>query len=252
MTTPDGFREQTRQQMLDAFGGWSGTVVTAIPPVVFVVANALGGLRDAVIAAVLSGVLLAVYRIIRRQPVQQALMGLLSVAVAAAIAARTGQARGYFLVGIAGSFVYAGVIAVTLAVRRPLVGLLWEFLDPTPIPEDRRWHQVRVLRRAYDLATLAAFAMFGARAAVQLSLFRQNRTGWLAVARIAMGYPLYVLVLGFAWWIVRRARQSLPAPEDVSTVSEPPPSAVRESTERSGGADGLSDSRFGLGQGDEE
>ncbi|MDQ1752424.1 MAG: hypothetical protein QOE71_3480, partial [Pseudonocardiales bacterium] len=41
-----GLREQTRQQLLDALGGWSGTVVAAIPPVVFVIANSIGGLRQ--------------------------------------------------------------------------------------------------------------------------------------------------------------------------------------------------------------
>ena len=63
------------------------------------------------------------------------LTGLFSVAVAAAIAARTGQARGYFLLGIAGSFLYGGVFAVTLLIRRPLVGVLWEFVDPAPLPD---------------------------------------------------------------------------------------------------------------------
>ncbi|MDQ1751440.1 MAG: hypothetical protein QOE71_2496, partial [Pseudonocardiales bacterium] len=229
-----GLREQTRQQLLDALGGWSGTVVAAIPPVVFVIANSIGGLRQAIIAAVASGVLVALYRVARRQPVQQALMGLFSVAIAAAIAARTGQARGFFLLGIAGSFVYTAVFAVSLIVRRPLVGVIWEFLEPSPLPADRRWYREPTLRRAYALATAAATAMFAARAAVQFSLFRDNRTGWLAVTRLAMGYPLYVAVVAFAFWVVRGARRRL--------ASE---------TARSG-ADGLADGGLGLGQGDEE
>jgi hypothetical protein len=48
---------------------------------------------------------------------------------------------------------------------------------------------------------------------VQTALFRENATGWLAVARIAMGYPLYLLALGFAFWVVTRARRQLAAPE---------------------------------------
>jgi hypothetical protein len=229
-----GLREQTRQQLLDALGGWSGMVVAAIPPVVFVIANSIGGLRQAIIAAVASGVLVALYRLARRQPVQQALMGLFSVAIAAAIAARTGQARGFFLLGIAGSFVYTAVFAVSLIVRRPLVGVIWEFLEPSPLPADRRWYREPILLRAYALASAAATAMFAARAAVQFSLFRDNRTGWLAVTRLAMGYPLYVAVVAFAFWVVRGARRRL--------ASE---------TARSG-ADGLADGGLGLGQGDEE
>jgi hypothetical protein len=205
-------RERTRQQLLNSLGGWSGTVISAVPVVMFVAVNAVAGLWPAIWASVAVAVLLAGYRLIRRQSVQQAVSGLFGVLVAAAIAAHTGQARGYFLLGIAGSILYGAVFALSLIVRRPLVGLLWEFLDPAPLPEGQRWYRVGLLRRAYDLATLAGLAMFAARAVVQLSLFRDNRTGWLAVARIVMGFPLYLAVLAFGFWVIRRARQRLPAP----------------------------------------
>jgi hypothetical protein len=213
----DDLRERTRQQLLDSFGGWSGTVISALPVVVFVAVNATAGLRPAIWAAVAVAVLLAGYRLVRRQSVQQAATGLFGVLVAAAIAGHTGQARGYFLLGIVGSILYGAIFAITLIIRRPLVGLLWEFLDPAPLPEGVRWYRVPLLRRAYDLATLAGLAMFAARAVVQLSLFRENRTGWLAVTRIVMGFPLYLLVLGFGFWVVRRARQQLPRPEPDET-----------------------------------
>lgn len=206
----DELRERTRQQLLASFGGWSGTVISAIPLVVFVAVNAATHLRTAIWAAVGSAAVLAVYRLIRRQSLQQAGAGLVSVLVAAEIAHHTGQARGFFLLGIAGSILYGAVFLVTLIVRRPLVGLLWEFLDPAPLAEGAKWYRVPALRRAYDWATLAGFAMFAARAAVQLSLFQNNKTGWLAVTKIAMGFPLYLAVLGFGFWVVRRARHELP------------------------------------------
>ena len=261
MTPPgDELRDRTRQQILDSMGGWSGTVVAAIPPVVFVAVNAVTELRPAIVAALASGVLLAAYRLVRRQSLQQALAGLFSVAVAAAIAARTGQARGFFLVGIAGAIIYAVAVAATLVARRPLVGLLWEYLDPSPLPDGVRWHKVRELRRGYDLATVVVLAMFIARAAVQLSLFQHNRTGWLAVAKLAMGFPLYIAVVGIVFWVVRRTRHRLGL-----HVSELGPADLIEGhtkgrtavvpvagTEPSGGADGLPDSGLGLRQRDEE
>jgi len=206
-----GLREQTRQQILNSLGGWTGTVITAIPPVVFVAVNALAGLRTAIIAAVGSAVALAAYRTVRRQSLQQALSGLFAVVVAAAIAGRTGEARGYFLLGILAAIAYAVAFAVSILVRRPLVGVLWEYLDPTPLPDGQRWHQVRPLRRAYTVASWAALAMFAARGVVQLSLFKDNRTGLLAVAKLAMGYPLYIAVVAFCFWLVRRAKLRLGA-----------------------------------------
>jgi MFS family permease len=212
-------RERYRQQMRASIGGWSGTVVTAVPTVVFVVVNSLAGLKPAVLAAVASAVLLSAYRLIRREPVQHALSGLLGVAVAALIAARSGQARDYFLLGIITSFGYAAAFGISILVRRPLVGLLWEFLDPSPTGE-RHWRDVPVLMRAYSWATAAGFVLFLSRAVVQQSLFSHHATGWLAFTRIAMGYPLYALALAFAFWICRRAQHTLrvqsPAPIDPS------------------------------------
>jgi hypothetical protein len=205
----DEIREQYRAQMLASIGGWSGTIIAAVPTVVFVAVNSFAGLRWAVIAAVGAALLLTVYRLARRQSVQQALSGLFGVVVAAAIAARTGHAKGYFLFGIWTSFAYGGAFVVSVLARRPLVGLAWEFLDPTPLPDGQPWNKCRPLLRAYDLATILASLIFLARGIVQLALFKQNQTGWLAVARIAMGYPLYIAAVGFGFWIVNRARRKL-------------------------------------------
>ena len=207
----DERRELYRRQMLSSIGGWSGTVIAAIPTVVFVVVNAAAkNLRLAVIAPIATAVLLALYRMARKQPVQQALGSVLGVVVAAAVAGGTGQAKGYFLLGIITSFVYGGAFLLSIAVRRPVVGLAWEFLDPTSVPSDPQpWQRRRPLLRAYDLATLGGVIVFAARGIVQLTLYNSNATGWLAFARIAMGYPLYIAAVGAGFWIVTRARHRI-------------------------------------------
>jgi hypothetical protein len=203
-------REVVRQQLITSIGGWSGALITAIPTAVFVVVNVITTLRWAIMAAVGSALLLAGYRMVRKQSVQQALSGLLGVVVAAVIAARTGQARGYFLLGIWTSLLYAVPFGVSLVVRRPLVGVIWEFIDPTPAHEDDPpWHKRRRLLVAYSWATLAVTLVFLARGSVQAALYHRNSTGWLAFARIAMGYPLFVAALGFSFWVVTRARRTL-------------------------------------------
>lgn len=227
-------REAYRAQMLASIGGWEGTVIAAIPTVVFVVVNAFCSLRTAIYAAVGSAVVLAIYRLARRRPVQQAISSLLGVVVAAVIAGHTGQARGYFLPGIIFSLAYSVPFLVSIAVRRPLVGLGWEFLEPTPgtrgaapkDPEtgepiesdDPAWYRVPVLLRAYTWSTVVASAVFLARGLVQLALYlhangdSKAATGWLAFARIAMGFPLFVLGVLAIFWFVRRAKAALAKP----------------------------------------
>jgi hypothetical protein len=221
---PDGrtdLRETYRKQLIASVGGWQGTVIAGIAPVVFVIVNATAGLRPAIISAIGTGVVLSAYRLIRKQSVQQALSGLLGVVVAALIAARTGQARGYFLLGIWQSFIYAVPFALSIPVRRPLVGVIWEFLDPTPTAtgdQELPWHRRRGLLGAYLVASLIATALFLSRGIVQLTLYGHNATGWLAFARLAMGYPLFVIAVAASYLVVRRVRAPILAAVSAAEV----------------------------------
>jgi hypothetical protein len=47
------------------------------------------------------------------------------------------------------------------------------------------------------------------RGIVQLALYHRNSTGWLAFARISMGYPLTIVAFGATLWLVTRARRRL-------------------------------------------
>lgn len=202
-------RETYRQQLIQSVGGWQGTVIAGIAPIVFVIVNATAGLKPAIISAIGTSLVLTGYRLLRKQSVQQSLSGLLGVVVAAIIAARTGQARGYFLLGIWQSFIYAVPFALSIPFRRPLVGWLWEFLDPTPLrPGEAEvpWYRRKGLLGAYMIATLFGTALFLSRGIVQATLYGHNSTGWLAFARIAMGYPLFIVAVGGAYLVVRRAR----------------------------------------------
>jgi hypothetical protein len=209
---PIDLRETYRKQLIASVGGWQGMVVAGIAPIVFVIVNATSGLHPAIIAALATGVVLTAYRLIRRQAVQQALSGLLGVVVASLIAARTGQARGYFLLGIWQSFIYAVPFALSLPFRRPLVGVIWEFLDPTPMPpgeDEVPWHRRKGLLGAYVVATVIATALFGSRGIIQLILYKHDATGWLGVTKIAMGYPLFVIAAGAGYLVIRRVRRPI-------------------------------------------
>ncbi|HEX5493119.1 MAG TPA: DUF3159 domain-containing protein [Mycobacteriales bacterium] len=199
----DGPQPPFRDMMLGSIGGWRGMFDSAFPVVVFVLANAVGGLRAAVWSAVVAGVVLMTVRLALKQTVQQALSGFVGVALAAFIAARTGQARGFFLLGIWASFIYAGVFAVSVLARWPVVGVIWEYVDGG----GNGWRRERLMLRIYTWTTLLWTAVFLSRGLVQRFLYNQDRTGWLAFARLAMGYPITAIALGVTLLAVRRARR---------------------------------------------
>lgn len=203
----EALTDENSPTLLDRMGGVSGLVVGAVPTLAYVIANAIAGLDAAVVVAVGVSVGLIVLRKVRRESIQPAVSGLLGVVVASLIAFYTGSAEGYFLPGIWVSLVMAVVFAVSVLVRRPLVGVIWNAL--TRAGARKVWHTDKGAVYAFDVATLAFVAVFAARYVVQDWLYDAGSAGWLAFARIAMGYPMLALALLVTYWAVRRAKGRL-------------------------------------------
>jgi hypothetical protein len=207
----DDRQEDDRRQLtlLEQMGGIAGLVYSTLPVLVFIGVNAVWSLQPAIWAAVGAAVAVTLWRLIRREALQPAISGFFGVAIAAFIAYRTGSAKGFFLFGIWTSLVYGGAFLVSVVVRWPLVGLIWSTLNGT----GSAWRADQPSRFGYDVATLVWVLVFGARFVVQRWLYESDLTGWLAFARIAMGYPLTALALLASVWAVRRAdkRRALPA-----------------------------------------
>jgi hypothetical protein len=190
------------QTLLEQMGGVAGLVYSSVPVLVFVaVYLPTHSLAAGIWASVASAVAILVWRLIRKEPVQPAISGLFGVAIAAFIAYRTGSARGYFLFGIWTSLAYGGAFLLSMVVRWPLAGVVWSTLNGT----GTAWRADPRSRRYYDVATAVWVLVFGARFIVQHWLYSTNQVGWLAFARIAMGWPLTALAALVTVWAVRKA-----------------------------------------------
>lgn len=101
----------------------------------------------------------------------------------------------------------AAAFTLSVLVRRPLIGVIWNLMRTSG--PDPSWRADKVTLHAFDVATLVFVAVFAARFIVQQWLYDGGFTGWLAVARIAMGYPLLGVALLVTYWAVRRANRRL-------------------------------------------
>ncbi len=197
----DAEAEAVEQTLLEQLGGFSGLIYSTLPVLVFVPVNTFAGLTAAIWSALGVAAAILVWRLVRRSPIQPAISGFLGVGICAFIAYRMGEAKGFFLFGIYTSLVYAGVFLVSILARWPLVGVIWGVLNG----HGTEWRSDRRVVRLYDLATATWVVVFGARYLVQSQLYDTDRTGWLAFARIAMGWPLTAVALAATVWAVRRA-----------------------------------------------
>lgn len=212
------------QAVLEQMGGISGLIYSSLPVLVFVPVSSLFGLMPAIYAALGVATLILLWRLIRHESLQPAVSGFFAVGVSALVAYVVGESKGYFLLGIWSSLVYAGVFTLSVVIRRPLVGYVWGWANG----RDRGWRRVRRAVLAFDVATLFWAGVFGARFIVQNHLYDEDQTGLLGVARIAMGWPLTAVAALVTYFAIRTAQRALrehdgdpDAPESASSPQEP-------------------------------
>ena len=193
--------------VLEQMGGVSGLIYSSLPVAVFVPISTTLGLVPAISAALGVAALILVWRLIRHESAQPAISGFMGVGISALIAYMVGQSKGYFLLGIWMSLLWAIVFAASILIRRPIVGYIWGWVHS----QDRDWRPLRKAVLAFDLATFVWVLVFTSRFVVQQHLYQADRTGWLGVARIAMGWPLTAVAALVTYLAIRAAQRAVHA-----------------------------------------
>jgi len=196
------------------------TVDTLLPPIVFVVVNAIFNLEAAVIAAVGLAILLAGIRLLRRQSWGYALGGLLAVGLAAGLALLTRNAASYFLPAIVSSALLALVTLVSLILGKPLAAWLSHLTRGWPLP----WFWRSDIKPAYREVTWLWLTLILMRLAVQIILYQQGNAATLAWANVLLGWPvtIAVLVLSYLYGLWRLHKLGGPGVHEFREGKAPP------------------------------
>jgi hypothetical protein len=201
VNSTDGNLSLDGKSLLEGMGGKLGIAETILPSVLFGASFALTG--QAIIAVSLAGgtsALFILYRLITRKSASSALIGAIAVGFAAWLALREGgEAVDYFVPGFITNAVYGSVLLVSILVRWPIIGVLVEILRGNATS----WRKDRKKLTIYSLVTAMWVGFFSLRLAVQVPLYLAGSAELLATARVAMGPPLYALVILVTWLILR-------------------------------------------------
>ena len=187
----------------EMLGGRRGIADMSAPGVSLVIVDTFAPLGWAIVAALGAAAVVAVLRLVRREPLRQAGMGLLGLAGAAALAALTGDAKTYFLPGIILNAGYALATIVSILIGRPLLGYVIALIDRGYA----HWREDAGLRRAATMATGMWAAVFSVRAIVQGYLYAHGHVHWLAPARLGLGLPLWFLAVAGTLFVLEGRRR---------------------------------------------
>ena len=232
---------------LSAMGGVRGLVEAILPGLIFIIVFLISHqLTYAIIASLALAVVTVIARLIQRSSVQQALGGIFGILIGVFWAWRTGDATDFFAFALWQNAAYLVVVLLAQLLAWPAVGVVLELLrfsmsakevgaEPvqpavalgTTISTDASadaaikqpastnpfhgfaaWRNDPELMKRYRLATWFWIALFAVRLAVQVPLFLGQSVGWLGLARIIMGVPLWGLTLYLTWAVLHGAHRT--------------------------------------------
>lgn len=195
---------EVRQEALlleRAIGGWRGVIDSGVPTAVFVVAYVVtsSNLRTSLMAAIAAGAVIALWRLIRREPLTQIGAGFIGLLFSAWFASRTENASDVYLPGMLTNLGYGTAFFISILVRWPLIGIAMGVLTG----DGTSWRQDPELRRVYAAASWIWVGLFYGRLVVQTPMYL---AGWVEVqgiVKIIMGYPLFLAAAYFTYLVLR-------------------------------------------------
>ena len=193
--------------VIESMGGVRGVIESMLPGLLFVVCFVVThNVQTTVIASAALAVLQVVARMIQRQSIMGALSGLVSVGICLIWAWTSHQARDYYMMGFITNAVYGVLLAISLIVRVPALGLVIESIRKIPTENFGKWlHEwldYKPLKRAYMYVTGLWIGVFALRLVLQVPLYLTNHVVWLGTVRLIMGLPFWALAIWVSYLII--------------------------------------------------
>ena len=208
------------EELRMVLAGRSNFLDTLLPPLFFVLLNAIWGVQVAIWASLGVAVVVAAYRLFRRQSLLYALGGAGGVALAAAVAYALGRAEGFFLPTLISGVATLLLCLVSVLVGRPIVAFTSFVTRRWPL--DWYWHPK--VRPAYSEVTWMWVIFFGLRLLLQFNLFQQEAASLLGIVQFLTGWPATIILLIFSYlygtW--RLGNLGGPSVDEFKAGAEPP------------------------------
>ncbi|GAA1575416.1 DUF3159 domain-containing protein [Kribbella hippodromi] len=193
--------QSSDKDFFQALGGWGALLDIGLPWIAFLVAYAATDhkLQQSLIIAVGIAGLIAVIRLIRKQPLRNVFGGFVGVLISAFVANRTGNAKDFYVPGLLTNLGYGALYLLTVLFRWPLFGVLYGVITQT----GTAWRRDPALLKGFSRATMVFVGLFAIRLIVQVPLYFTGSLNALGIAKIGLGLPFYALAIWCAYTVLR-------------------------------------------------
>lgn len=208
------------EELRMVLAGRSNILDSILPPLFFVLLNAIWDMQVAIWVSLGLAVVIAIYRLFRRQSLLYALGGAGGVALAAGVAHLLGRAEGFFLPTIISGAFTTLLCLVSVLAGRPLVAFTSFVARRWPL--DWYWHPK--VRPAYSQVTWLWVVFFGLRLMLQFNLFQGEAANLLGIVQFLTGWPatIILLIVSYLYGTWRLRNLGGPSVEEFKSGAEPP------------------------------
>ena len=197
-----------RDKVIGALGGTKGLIDSGLPAIVFLVTfNVTDELRTAIWGALGLSLVLATYRLARKDTIQHSISGVIGVLICAYFANRSGNATDFYIPKLLTNLGYGSVYLIANLVGWPILGLV---LGPL-LGENLTWRKNPARKKMYIKASWIWVAMFFSRIVVQYPIYKSGNVNLLGTVNLAMGYPLF-FAAGYGTWLVIKSEPPVERP----------------------------------------
>ena len=196
------------------------TLDAMIPTFAFVIANSLFNLNVAIISSITLSFILGLIRVVRKQTIVYAFVGLLGVLFASALAFLAQNATNFFLPGIISSLFIVIAALISLIIGKPIAAYASHITRAWPL----QWFWRKDVKPAYREVTYVWFAYFLARLVIQIILYFGSDINQLVWVNTLTGLPVLIIVLIFSYvyGIWRLNHLKGPSVDEFLEKKEPP------------------------------
>jgi uncharacterized membrane-anchored protein YitT (DUF2179 family) len=208
------------EQFKLVFSGRNSIFDSVIPPLLFMLTNALYGLTPALWVAFGSSLLCILLRLIRRERFRNALLGAGATGLAVGLAMLLRSAQAFFLPSLLNGALTVLVLLLSLVFKRPAVAFTSYLTRRWPLG----WYWHARVRPAYSEVT-AIWAVYSAlKLAFQYYFYRNALTNSLAVFNLVSGWPalIVLLVISYLYGLKRLRQLGGPSVEEFKNDTPPP------------------------------
>ena len=212
-------RKELVEEFRSVFSGSNSLLDSFLPPLLFLVINAIFGFQQALWASLGIGMVITALRLLRRQKIAFALGGLGVALFAIGLRYFLNSSKAFFLPTLINDSLIMLALLVSIIVNRPAVAFTSAFTRRWPL----NWYWHEQIRPAYVEVTYIWVVYYALKILILYLVYRQGNLYRLAIISFISGWPALILLLIFSYIYGQNRLRKLKGPSVQEFIQNIPP-----------------------------